>query len=280
MRTEKEMMSLILSIVKTDERIRAAMMNGSRVNPNVKKDRYQDYDIVFYVREYDSFLADHNWVNVFGDRIIMQMPDGMELFPSNWPGFSYLMQFVDGNRIDLTLLPVEEINNQSKFDSLSVVLLDKDQLLPILPRPDESDYITKKPTSQEFLDCQNEFWWVATYVAKGLKRMELPYAKAMMEGPVRNMLVLMLDWYIGSEHSFTVNTGKDGKWLERYVDKNMWEKYISTYANADYEVMWNSLFNMCSLFEEISEVVAKKLEYLLFTDSEKVMKYLISLKNQ
>ncbi|MCR2821929.1 aminoglycoside 6-adenylyltransferase [Lederbergia panacisoli] len=280
MRTEQTMIALILSIAEKDERIRAVMMNGSRVNSNVKKDRYQDYDIVYYVHELNSFLADHSWVNAFGERIIMQMPDAMSLFPSDWPGFSYLMQFADGNRIDLTLLPVEEIKNQSKFDSLSVVLLDKDKKLPHLPKPNESDYITKKPTPEEFMDCQNEFWWVATYVAKGLKRSELPYAKSMIEGPVRSMLVLMLDWYIGSKHLFKVNTGKDGKWLERYLDKKVWGKFVSTYSTGDYQDIWRGLYAMCSLFEDLCEVVANKLEYPLFSDHKKVLDYLKRLEKQ
>lgn len=38
MRTEKEMIDLIMNTAKENERIRAVIMNGSRVNPNVKKD--------------------------------------------------------------------------------------------------------------------------------------------------------------------------------------------------------------------------------------------------
>src|SRR5258708_38111157 len=42
MRNEEEMITLILNIAKNDERIRAVLLNGSRVNPNIKKDRFQD----------------------------------------------------------------------------------------------------------------------------------------------------------------------------------------------------------------------------------------------
>lgn len=42
MRTEKEMLDLILSVAKADEHVRAVYMNGSRTNPNVAKDIYQD----------------------------------------------------------------------------------------------------------------------------------------------------------------------------------------------------------------------------------------------
>ena len=43
MRTEQEMIDLILSVAKADERIRAVSMEGSRANPAVPKDQYQAY---------------------------------------------------------------------------------------------------------------------------------------------------------------------------------------------------------------------------------------------
>ncbi len=49
MRTEDEMYSLILGIAKQDERIRAVYMNGSRTNPNVPKDIFQDFDVVYAI---------------------------------------------------------------------------------------------------------------------------------------------------------------------------------------------------------------------------------------
>lgn len=60
MRSEKEMYDLILDIAKRDERIRAVYMNGSRANPNIKKDIFQDYDIVYVVTETKTFIEDKN----------------------------------------------------------------------------------------------------------------------------------------------------------------------------------------------------------------------------
>jgi len=51
MRTEQEMMDLILSVAKVDERIRAVSIEGSRANPSVPKDRFQDYGISYYVTD-------------------------------------------------------------------------------------------------------------------------------------------------------------------------------------------------------------------------------------
>lgn len=55
MRTEEEMFQMILEIAKQDERIRAVYLNGSRTNPNVKKDEYQDFDIVYVVNDVIPF---------------------------------------------------------------------------------------------------------------------------------------------------------------------------------------------------------------------------------
>lgn len=43
-RTEQEIMDLIIKIAVKDDRIRAGYMNDSSVNPNVKKDDYEDKD--------------------------------------------------------------------------------------------------------------------------------------------------------------------------------------------------------------------------------------------
>lgn len=49
---------LILNVAKNDERIRAVYMNGSRTNQNVKKDIFQDFDIVYVVRQTKPFYQE------------------------------------------------------------------------------------------------------------------------------------------------------------------------------------------------------------------------------
>jgi aminoglycoside 6-adenylyltransferase len=55
-RTEQEMMDLILNFANRDDRIRIAAMEGSRINANIPKDDFQDYDITFIVTDMDSFI--------------------------------------------------------------------------------------------------------------------------------------------------------------------------------------------------------------------------------
>lgn len=215
MRTEQEMFDLILGVARKDERIRAVYMNGSRTNANVPKDIFQDYDIVYVVTETSSFIQDVTWVDVFGDRIMMQEPDkndlsiGMDLDVQR--SYGYLMLFADGNRIDLHIETKEAMLDRYGSDKLTVPLLDKDGCLPAIPAPTDQDYHVKKPTEALYLGCCNDFWWCLQNVAKGIWRDELPYAKQMFETVIRPRLDQMVSWWVGTKQDFQVSIGKMGK---------------------------------------------------------------------
>jgi len=61
MRSEQEIIDLILDVAKTDERIRAVLLVGSRANPMVPKDIYQDYDISYFVTDIHPFYNNPAW---------------------------------------------------------------------------------------------------------------------------------------------------------------------------------------------------------------------------
>ena len=148
MRSEQQMLDLILTTAQQDERIRAVIMNGSRTNPNVPRDPFQDFDIVYFVTDMTSFTKDHTWIERFGEIMILQMPEAMiDPPPMNDGHFAYLMQFADGNRIDLTLFPLARFH-EFEAESLSAMLLDKDGLFTDLPAPSESDHLPMPPTAR------------------------------------------------------------------------------------------------------------------------------------
>jgi aminoglycoside 6-adenylyltransferase len=248
MRSAQEMLELILDTARNDERIRAVIMNGSRANPNAPRDPFQDFDIVFIVTDVAPFKFNYEWIKRFGELMILQMPEDMQVPPpNNNGGFTYLMQFTDGNRIDLGLGPPTLLPELTK-DSLSALLLDKDGLIEPLPPANERDYLPKPPTAKAFADCCNEFWWVCPYVAKGLWREEIVYARHMQDHFVRDQLMKMLCWSVGVQTRFAGNPGKFGKYFKRYLAPELWELLLKTYADADYERTWEALFAMCDLF--------------------------------
>ncbi|MDF2963695.1 MAG: aminoglycoside adenylyltransferase [Paenibacillus sp.] len=279
MRSEREMLDLILSFAKEDERVRSVIMNGSRADPNVHRDIFQDYDIVFIVTSVEGFVRDRSWIDYFGELIIMQTPDEHGIpSPNVNDKFAFLMLFTDGNRIDLTLYPVDKMAIFKK-DSLSLLLLDKDGNAEPFPKPTNKDYMIIPPTAKQFADCCNEFWWVSTYMAKGLWRRELPYVKFMHDRPVRDMLTLMLQWHIGIQSDFAVNPGKSGKYFEKYLKPEHWTAFVKTFSDAEYENIWRSLFVMCDLFREIALEVSNYYGYVYpMKDDRRVTDYLHHVK--
>ncbi|MGP4081156.1 aminoglycoside 6-adenylyltransferase [Pseudalkalibacillus sp. R45] len=276
MRTEKEMMDLILGKAKKDKRIRAVVLNGSRANPNVRKDIFQDYDIVYLVNDIQSFTKDHSWVDYFGERIMLQMPEDKVMPPAENDGkFAYLMQFMDGNRIDLTLIPVDKMEELVNWDSLSIKLLDKDDIVGELPPSDDRDYHIKKPTEKEFADTCNEFWWICMNISKGLWREELSYVMFMYEQINRNVLIRMIEWTIGNDTDFKISAGKFGKDFKNLLDQEDWHTFVATYSGPDYEDIWNALFVKCELFRKKAIHVAEHFGYEYpYDDDRKVSEYL------
>ena len=122
MRTEQEIMDLIIGVAKADERIRAVLLVGSRANPSATKDFYQDYDITYFVAEITPFFNNPAWVEErFGKPLIMQMPEVMR-YPEGDGQFNYMMIYPDGVRIDLSFEFNEYIDNGEP----AIALLDKD----------------------------------------------------------------------------------------------------------------------------------------------------------
>jgi hypothetical protein len=67
MRSEREMLDLILSFAWEHDEVRAVVMNGSRVNPNAKRDPFQDYDVVYFVRSVEPFRRNATLSNLRRD---------------------------------------------------------------------------------------------------------------------------------------------------------------------------------------------------------------------
>ncbi|MFC0189517.1 aminoglycoside 6-adenylyltransferase [Fictibacillus aquaticus] len=284
MRSEREMMDLIIETAEKDDRIRAVYMNGSRTNPRAPRDLFQDYDIAYVVKETASFLADEEWISVFGDRIMMQEPDKLDQIigqkVSIEESYAYLMLFSDGNRIDLTLKTANRAIGEYTGDSLTIPLLDKDGILPDIQPANDYDYHVKKPTEAHYFGSCNEFWWVSQNVAKGLWRDELPYGKAMFERYVRAKLDEMASWWIGMHHDFNVSPGKLGKYFKKYLPEIYWTLYKKTYADSHSASTWDALFSAVELFRTLGKDVAIEHGFTYKTeDDQNMTRYLTAVRS-
>ena len=266
MRTPEEMINLVLKTAKEDESIRAVTMCGSRANKDCPPDVYQDFDIVYYVEDVGPFWDNMDWIREkFGMPSLVQKPESMGLIPpENNGNYCYLMIFPDGNRIDLNITSQKYVD----YGEPMLLLLDKDGTFPQIQVAEDYWYI-KRPTQKYFSDCCNEFHWCLNNVAKGIARDELSYAMEMLNHCVRDMLILMLEWYVGTNYDFKVSTGKNGKYFKNYLPEDIYKRFQATYSDADYDNMWKAAFEMLYLFGEVARMVAAELEFTYDEGEEK-----------
>ncbi|MBN2548760.1 MAG: aminoglycoside 6-adenylyltransferase [Anaerolineales bacterium] len=268
--TQQEVLDQLLNFARSDDNVRLVVFNGSRVNPNAPKDLFCDYDVCFVCRDYQHLLYDHSWIPDFGQIAIVQQN---AIDEEKGSGDIIMTQFMNGVRLDLSFVPLDNLE-VALNDSLTVVLLDKDGLLPPLPPPDERSYYPEKPSQKRYDEVTNEFWWVLAYVAKGIWRDELSYAQSMYQ-VVIEQLVTVTKWYIAARRGWQVNPGKQGKWFRRFLPDELWQQFPGIYASGDYADLWRALFSAGKLFRQIGMDVAKKLGYTYpLEDDQRVTEFI------
>jgi aminoglycoside 6-adenylyltransferase len=258
-RTEREVLSQVCAWAEANDRVRAAVLTSSRVDAESETDFLSDYDIEVYARDIEPFLEGDQWLEAFGSVVVRWPLRPRSTFDENW--LTRLVLFDDGVRIDFQITAERTIAPDA-YDDGYRVLIDKDGLTHGLQEPTFTQYLVKKPSAEEYETLVREFWWDATYVPKYLWRDELPFAAQMLAEPLRNeFLRTIIEWFIGVQCDWSVNTGVGGRWFKRYLDERTWSEYTSTFAVGEIEAHWDAFFNMVVLFRRLATSIGESLGY-------------------
>ena len=276
------MFALFDRISAQDPRIRVMTLEGSRVNPNVTPDLWQDYDLTFLVSDVGSFTKDDGWLSLFGDLVFMQKPEAMDLFPPDFPEgwFSYLMLFADGVKIDLTLVPVADVQAYFAQDPLIWVLLDKDGICPSHPAPTDAPFWVQKPSEAFIRDCSNEFFLSSTYAHRALLREESLFVAWTFENRLHPELLRMLGYLAGVRAGFPVNTGKHDRWIFRYLTEAEGTALQATYRLDSPEGQGLALSTAMDLFARAMGEACAALGFNCPKDPHVIRDYLAHLPRQ
>lgn len=251
MRTETEMLDVILKTAETLQ-VAAVAMSGSRACPKAPKDDFQDYDVVYIVDDFDNLTRDLSWLNQFGKRIIEQ-----EVSLGNRR--LYLMLFEDGNRIDLTLCPKEHIQEWVDSEAGFTVLEDEKGLFESYS-PSPKRYWTNPASQTDFEKACNEFWWVSSYVVKGICRKQVIYATDHLYGICQQELLKILAWLVASDRG-KVDIGKNYKYLFNYLPAEQKKEFSNLLDFSSVEKLTQSLFATMQLFHREAQRLAQKLGF-------------------
>ena len=248
MRTESEMLNLILQIAKNLQ-VEAVAMSGSRTDTKTPKDEFQDYDVVYVVDSLDELITDLSWLGQFGKRIIEQ-----EVRLGHRRLF--LMLFEDGNRIDLTLCPKEHIQEWVDSEAGFTVLEDPEHLFE--PYSQNLERYWTSPASQiDFEKACNEFWWVSAYVVKGICRNQLIYATDHLYGICQQELLKVLAWQVASDRG-KVDIGKNYKYLFNYLPVEKEKEFSNLLDFSSSNKITQSLFATMQLFHQEAQAFSLK----------------------
>ena len=264
MRTETEMLDLILQIAKTLQ-VKAVAMSGSRTNPKAPKDEFQDYDVVYVVDDLDNLTSDLSWLNQFGKRIIEQ-----EVGLGNRR--LYLMLFEAGNRLDLTLCPKEHMPEWVDSEAGFAVLEDPENLFEAY-FPNIERYWITPATEKDFEKACNEFWWVSAYVVKGICRKQVIYVTDHLYGICQQELLKILAWQVASDRG-KVDIGKNYKYLFQYLPTEKEKEFSALLDFSSVEKLTQSLFATMQLFHREAQILAQKMGFAYDKEvAEKMMRY-------
>ena len=251
MRTEAEMLDVILKIAETLQ-VEAVAMSGSRTNQKASKDEFQDYDVVYVVENLDELITDLSWLDQFGKRIIEQEVGlGQRRL--------YLMLFEDGNRIDLTLCPKQQIQEWVDSEAEFIVLEDKKGLFEYYS-PSPQRFWMSSASETDFKNSCNEFWWVSAYVVKGICRNQLIYATDHLYGICQQELLKVLAWQVASDRG-TVDVGKNHKYLFHYLPAEKEKEFSNLLDFSSKEKITQSLFATMQLFHQEAQSLAQKMGF-------------------
>ena len=264
MRTDQEILGLILETAKKLQ-VDAVALSGSRTNPKVQTDEFQDYDLVYVVDDIDNLTSDLSWLDQFGKRIIEQeVTLGHRRL--------YLMLFEDGNRIDLTICPKEHINEWVASEADYTVLVDEKGLFESYSPSPERHWIHPASNSDFEKSC-NEFWWVSAYVVKGICRKQIIYATDHLYGICQQELLKILAWQIASDRG-AVDIGKNYKYLFNYLPIEKEKEFSALLDFSSLDKITQSLFATMQLFHQEAQCLAQKMDFKYEKEvAEKMMRY-------
>ena len=256
------MFDLILNTAQTDSRIRAVWLSGSRVDPAATQDQFSDFDVVYLVNDLPSMVQNEKWLTPFGPPLILQRPDDWFDHPrdsASHEKFAYLMYFRDGQRIDLTLVALGQLQTVLNDPEPRRILLDKDGITGLNDVPAGQFGRVLSPTEREFTDTCNEFWWISVSAAKGIARGEVLSAKSLMERYQLDMLLQMLAWKAGTSRGFPLACGKFFRYLPAFLQPGEHERLMDILFPPNVTEQWSQLLNMCALFDQTAVEVSAAL---------------------
>ncbi|MGC9393411.1 MAG: aminoglycoside 6-adenylyltransferase [Anaerolineae bacterium] len=265
--TEDAILQHLIRWGTAHDTVRAMILTSTRTSSHARVDAFSDYDVIVYVPDIYPWHADDSWLEDFG-RVLVVYRDPIQV-EYGCEKFARITQYENGLKIDFTVAPAEILPRivatgrlPDDLDVGYTVLIDKDGLTERLLPPTYTAHIPAPPTEAHYLTRIEVFFHEATYVAKHLWRDDLMPAKYNLDYAMKHVgLRQMLEWWIETQHDWSVKPGAYGKGLKRWLPPDLWAELEATYVGADLEANWEAMFRTIALYRKVAVEVGDALGY-------------------
>jgi aminoglycoside 6-adenylyltransferase len=251
----------VIAWAKTEDAIRAAIVEGSRARPDAHPDRFSDYDLNLYVTDVAQFIRSDAWIGRISPAWAMET----EIDPDRTS--SRLVLFAGGYDIDFKFVPVtmlhacvEQQTLPDEYQRGYQVVLDKDGLAARLPPPEYRAVARSKPTNEQFLYAVNVFWFELFHLVKNLHRQELWHVK-IRDACIKNRLLQMIEWHAQASHGWDYETWMVGKYMQSWVAPEIWQAFSEIFARFDVEDSWRAVRALMPLYRRLASETARQFNY-------------------
>lgn len=254
-----------------DDRIRGAMIVGSRARTDRPADAWSDLDLVIVATDADELLDDTAWLRHLGEPVITfieQTAVGSQR--------ERRVLYEGGIDVDFPIIPAEMLSQlvaRPPGDPLVMtvgglmnrghrILLDRDGVLArIAEKARDAPPLAPEPVNQHTLDeTLNDFWYHCVWTAKKLRREELFVAHECLDQALRYRLLRLLRWHGGEAVSW-----HGMRFMEAWIDPDIATRYAQTWATHDRDDVVRAIHAAMDLATWLGERIAS--EHNLVFDS-------------
>jgi aminoglycoside 6-adenylyltransferase len=249
--------------------ISSAVVIGSRARTDHPADQWADLDVIVVTHDPGRLLMQTDWLETIG-KPVLTFIEGT----SNGDEKERRVLFDNGLDADFSIIPFDKIEMMLKpeffgqvagelgnvFGRGIRVLLDKegqvDRLGELVNRYQPPPH--KPPREENFLQVVQDFWYHTVWTARHLRRGELWWGGSGLNGRLRELLFVMLEWQAHAVQGSDHDTWFRGRFLEEWADPRAVHELRGVFSHYDEEDTWQSLLAMMNLFRWLAVETAER----------------------
>ncbi len=241
--------------------IRAVALVGSQAREDHPADEWSDIDVVVVAANARSLLESMEWASIIA-------APWFSITEKSASGETIERRILFEGCIDVDFIIVSAECALAGFPGTFVgeiaargarVLIDKDGILSSFPRQARPVSARTPPSSREFLEVVEDFWFHAAWTAKKLNRGELWVGKRCCDEYMKRLLLRMVEWHARLVGDGLKDTWFDGRFLEQWASPGVVEELRKAFARYDVEDVWDALSASMDIFHRIALETAGRL---------------------